>query len=59
MKKDVLVIGAAILDVLAVPTNESVFESGSYACEDIKISFSVTNHPYSSPTFFTWILFLR
>lgn len=39
MKKDVLVIGAAILDVLAVPTSESVFESGSYACEDIKISF--------------------
>ena len=39
MKKDVLVIGAAILDVLARPTSESVFESGSYACEDIKISF--------------------
>ena len=39
MKKDVLVIGAAILDVLAMPTSESVFESGSYACEEIKISF--------------------
>ena len=39
MKKDVLVIGAAILDVLARPTSESVFESGSYPCEDIKISY--------------------
>ena len=39
MKKDVLVIGAAILDILARPTSESVFESGSYACDDIKISF--------------------
>lgn len=39
MKNDVLVIGAAILDVLATPTSESVFKSGSFACDNIKLSF--------------------
>lgn len=39
MKNDVLVIGAAILDVLAMPTSGKVFESGSYSCDNIKISF--------------------
>ncbi|MGN1345136.1 MAG: carbohydrate kinase family protein [Traorella sp.] len=39
MKCDVVIIGAAILDVLALPTDESVFEVGSLACEDIKLSY--------------------
>ena len=38
MKKDVLILGASILDVLCVPASEQVFEVGSYACENIQLS---------------------
>lgn len=34
----IVVIGAAILDVLAVPTGPEVFESGSYPAQDIRMS---------------------
>ena len=39
MKKDVIIIGASILDVLALPTSENVFNVGSYPCEDISLSY--------------------
>lgn len=34
----IIVIGAAILDVLAVPTGPEVFENGSYPAQDIRMS---------------------
>ena len=39
MKKDITVIGAAIIDILAGPVNESVFQTGSQAMEQTKMSF--------------------
>lgn len=39
MQKDVTVIGAAIIDVLAGPVNASVFEIGSQAMSQTKLSF--------------------
>ena len=38
MKKDVIIIGASILDVLCVPTSDKVFEVGSYSCDDVTLS---------------------
>lgn len=38
MKKDVVIIGASILDVLCVPASNDVFEVGSYSCDDITLS---------------------
>ncbi|WP_294561807.1 carbohydrate kinase family protein [uncultured Traorella sp.] len=39
MKPEIIIIGAAILDVLAYPTDEHVFQEGSYPCEDIELSY--------------------
>ena len=39
MKKDVLIIGASILDVLCLPTSSDVFDVGSYPCDDISLSY--------------------
>lgn len=38
-KKDITLIGAAIIDVIAGPVNESVFQTGSQAMEMSKMSF--------------------
>ena len=38
MKKDVVIIGASILDVLCLPTSSDVFDVGSYPCDDITLS---------------------
>ena len=35
---EVLVIGAAIIDVLVRPADEAVFHTGSYPAEDIRMS---------------------
>ena len=32
---EIVIIGAAIIDVLAYPVNAKVFEAGSYSTEDI------------------------
>ncbi len=37
-KPEVLVIGAAIIDVLVRPADETVFQTGSYPAEDIRMS---------------------
>ena len=39
MKKDITIIGNAIVDVLAKTVNASVFETGSQPVENIKLSF--------------------
>lgn len=39
MKKGIVLIGAAILDVLVRPADRSVFDTGSYPAEDIRLSF--------------------
>lgn len=39
MAYDITVIGAAIMDILAVPVNERVFSTGSVPVETIKMSF--------------------
>ncbi len=39
MKKDVTIIGAAIMDVLAGPVDESVFEKGSQPVHSTRLSF--------------------
>lgn len=36
--QEILIIGAAIIDVLVRPADETVFEVGSYAAEDIQMS---------------------
>lgn len=36
---EVLIIGAAIIDILVYPASERVFHTGSYAAEDIRMSF--------------------
>ncbi len=38
-KKDITIIGAAILDVLAGPINEQIFQIGSQPMETIRLSF--------------------
>lgn len=39
-KKDkIVIIGAAILDILAVPADKSVFDSGSYPADTVKMSY--------------------
>ena len=35
---EIVIIGAAIIDVLAYPVNAKVFEAGSYSTEDIHMS---------------------
>ena len=39
MKDKVLLIGAAILDVLVTPAGPEVFETGSYPAEKIQMTF--------------------
>ena len=39
MKKDITIIGNAIIDVLAKPVNAKVFETGSQPAEKIKLAF--------------------
>ena len=39
MKKDITIIGNAIIDVLAKPVNAKVFETGSQPMENIKLAF--------------------
>ena len=35
---EIVIIGAAIIDVLAYPVNVKVFETGSYSTEDIHMT---------------------
>ena len=39
MKRDITVIGAAIIDVLAGPVDESVFEKGSQPVNSTRLAF--------------------
>ena len=39
MKDKILLIGAAILDVLVTPAGQEVFETGSYPAEKIQMNF--------------------
>ncbi len=36
---EIIIIGAAIIDILVRPASAAVFETGSYAAEDIRMSF--------------------
>lgn len=38
MDTEIIIIGAAIIDVLVRPVSETVFQEGSYAAEDIRMS---------------------
>ena len=38
MQSEIIIIGAAIVDVLVRPASEEVFQTGSYGAEDIRMS---------------------
>ncbi len=37
-KAEIIIIGAAIIDILVRPADEAVFRTGSYPAEDIRMS---------------------
>ena len=39
MNPEIILVGAAILDVLAYPADERVFQEGSYSCDDVVLSY--------------------
>lgn len=45
---EILIIGAAIIDILARPVNTKVFDTGSYPVEDIHMTIDMEQKQFNT-----------